>query len=46
MVTRKKYSKEFKQDAISVVLDQGYTKTEAASSLGINAHMLGRWIQE
>jgi transposase len=46
MTTRKKYPKEFKLDAISLVLDQGYTRTEAAISLGINAHMLGRWVKE
>jgi len=46
MTTRKKYSKEFKLDAISLVLDQGYTRTEAASSLGINSNMLGRWVKE
>ncbi len=46
MTTRKKYSKEFKLDAIALVLDQGYSRTGAAKSLGINATMLGRWITE
>ena len=46
MTARKKYPKEFKLDAISLVLDQGYTRTEAARSLGINANMLGRWVKE
>ena len=46
MSTRKKYSKEFKLDAISLVLDQGYSRGEAAKSLGISAPMLGRWIKE
>lgn len=46
MTKRKQYSKEFKLDAISLVLDQGYTRPQAASSLGINANMLRRWIQE
>ena len=46
MNTRMKYSKEFKLDAISLVLDQGYTRIEAARSLGINANMLGRWVKE
>ena len=46
MTTRKKYPKEFKLDAISLVLDQDYTRTEAARSLGINANMLGRWVKE
>jgi transposase len=46
MTTRKKYSKEFKLDAISLVTDQGYSRAEAARSLGINANMLCRWVQE
>ena len=46
MTTRKKYSKEFKLDAISLVLDQGYTRTDAGKSLDISAQMLGRWIKE
>lgn len=46
MTTRKKYPKEFKLDAISLVQDQGYTRIEAARSLGINATMLGRWVKE
>ena len=46
MITRKKYSKEFKLDAVSLVLDQGYTRAEAARSLEINPNMLARWIKE
>lgn len=46
MTTRKQYTKEFKLDAISLVLDQGYTRIEAARSLDINTTMLGRWIKE
>ena len=46
MTTRKKYSKEFKLDAVSLVLDQPYTRAAAARSLGINQNMLGRWIKE
>ncbi len=29
MTTRKKYSKEFKLDAVSLVIDQDYSRTEA-----------------
>ena len=43
---RKQYSKEFKLDAISLVLEQGFTRKEAAASLEINAKMMGRWIKE
>lgn len=45
MVTRKQYTKEFKLDAISLVLDQGHTTTEVSRILEINANML-RWIRE
>jgi len=46
MEPRKQYTKEFKLDAISLVLDQGLTIAEAARSLEIRANMLGRWIKE
>jgi transposase len=46
MATRKQYSKEFKLETISLVLEQGYSKPEAARSLEINANVLGRWINE
>jgi transposase len=44
--SRKKYSKEFKLDAVSLVLDQGYSRAEAARSLGLNSNMLCRWVLE
>ena len=43
---RKKYSKEFKLDAISLVKEQGYSRAEAARSLGVNDNVLCRWVQE
>ena len=46
MEPRKQYTKEFKLDAVSLVLDQGLTIAEAARSLEIRANMLGRWIKE
>ena len=46
MNVRKKYSKEFKLDAVSLVSEQGYSRAEAARSLDLNANMLGRWIKE
>ncbi len=45
-MARKKYTKEFKLEAIALVQEQGYRKAEAAKSLDINANMLGRWIKE
>ncbi|SIO49163.1 transposase [Nitrosomonas cryotolerans ATCC 49181] len=46
MVAKKQYTKEFKLDAVSLVLDQSYTVAEAACNLEINANMLRRWIKE
>lgn len=46
MTTRKNYSREFKLDAVSLVLEQGYTRAEAGRSLEINPNMLTRWIKE
>lgn len=40
-----KYSKEFKLDAISLVIEQGYTQTAAAKSLGISSKLLHSWIK-
>ena len=36
MTTRKLHPKEFKLDAISLVLEQGYSRAHAARSLEIN----------
>lgn len=46
MATRKKYTREFKQDAVRLVSEQGYKQTEAARNLGIDRGMLARWIKE
>ena len=46
MTTRKKYSQEFKLDAVSLVLEQGYSRAAASRSLDVNPNILGRWVQE
>lgn len=46
MTERRKYTKEFKLDAVSLVVDQGYQCSEAARSLGIKANNLSRWVRE
>ena len=35
MTTRKKYTREFKQDAVRLVSEQGYKHTEAARNLAL-----------
>lgn len=39
----KQYPREFKDEAVALVLEQGYSVPEAAKSLGITANMLYRW---
>ena len=39
------YTAEFKQEAISLVKNQGYSVAEAAQSLGINANRLYEWLK-
>jgi transposase len=42
MTARKKYSKEFKLDYIALVVEQKYSRVEAARNLGITAQILCR----
>jgi transposase len=44
--TRRKYTEDFKRDAVALVTEQGYKVAEAARSLGINDNLLRRWRQE
>ncbi|MFC4281438.1 IS3 family transposase [Thalassotalea piscium] len=39
----KTYSTEFKQEAVALVTEQGYTVTEAAASLGITTKLIYNW---
>lgn len=43
---RKKYTQEFKEEAVKLITEQGYQITEAARNLGVNENMLGRWKRE
>ena len=42
--TRRTYTKEFKKDAVSLVLKEGRTQADVSRSLGIDQPLLGRWI--
>jgi hypothetical protein len=44
--TRRKYTQEFKEEAVKLITEQGYQITEAARNLGVNENMLGRWKRE
>jgi transposase len=41
--TNKQYSKEYKEEAVVLIRDQGYTVPEAAKSLGIASNIRYRW---
>ena len=40
---RRKYTEEFKREAVALVTDQGYRLAEAARSVGVNANLLSKW---
>lgn len=39
----KHYPQEYKEEAVALVTDQGYSVPKAAESLGINPNMLYKW---
>ena len=41
--TYKRYPKEFKEEAVALVREQGYTVTEAAEAVGVSATLLHKW---
>ncbi len=40
---RRKYSDEFKREAVKLITEQGLSVADAATNLGINASMLRAW---
>jgi transposase len=46
MSRRQFFSEEFKREAVSLVVDQGYSFAEAGRSLGIRGNLVGRWKRE
>lgn len=44
--TYKQYTKEFKEEAVALVREQGYSVPDAAKSLGIASNMLYRWKEQ
>lgn len=44
--TRRRFSDEFKADAVSQVIDQGYSVSEAARRLGVERSVLDRWCRQ
>ena len=46
MAKRRKYSTEFKREAVALSSQPGVTKAQVGRELGINANMIGRWSRE
>ncbi len=40
---RRTHSREFKQEAVALVVEHGYSYAEAGRSLGVNGALIGRW---
>jgi transposase len=43
---RVKYTKEFKEDAVKLVTEQGYSANEAGRRLGVGQSNISRWVRE
>lgn len=43
---KNRYTKEYKAEAVKLVLKHGYSQAEAAESLGISSKNLSRWISD
>ena len=43
---RKKYSREFKLEAVKLLTEQGYTYQQASEAVGVTPQMLNRWKRE
>lgn len=41
--TYKTYTQEFKQEAVALITEQGYSVSEAANALGVSANLLYKW---
>ena len=39
----RQYPREFKEEAVALITDQGYSVQKAADSLGIRSNLLYRW---
>jgi transposase len=46
MNTKKKFTEEFRREAIKLVTEQGYSQSEAGKSLGVNGKNISRWLKD
>jgi transposase len=40
---RRSYTREFKEEAVKLISEQGYSYAEAGRNLGVNPNQLSRW---
>ena len=45
-MTRRKYTREFKVSAVRLVNEQGYSPSQAAKSLGVDANSVRAWVKK
>ena len=43
---RRKFTREFKLEAVKLVTERGVTATQAAKDLGIGPNVVSRWVRE
>jgi transposase len=43
---RRNYTKEFKEEAVRLISEEGYSYAEAGRNLGVNPNLLSRWKRE
>ena len=43
---RCKFTKEFKEEAVRLIAEEGYSYAEAGRNLGVNPNLLSRWKRE
>ena len=43
---KRKFTQQFKNDAVKLVTEQGYSSTEVGRRLGINRSNVNRWVRE
>jgi len=46
MALKRKYTREFKIEAVRMVTEKGMKQREVAKDLGVNAQVLHRWVKE
>lgn len=44
--TRRRFTREFKLEAVRQVVAEGRTQKDVAEELGLNVNLLGRWIKQ